>query len=602
MWWWCAHSSCLSLSLCVYVYCLLTNIRTCTLSCVCLSVCVRARSFLVLEAREEAGGTWSYFKYPGVRCDSPIYTFGFSFRPWHGQKKYPEARHIQRYMQETLEEEGIAGRVRYGMRITKAQFDSRAAAHRKWRLTTADGSSFSCGFLYTCAGYYKYDNGYSPDFDGLDAFSRQDEKVAVHAQQWDDSIDYRDKNVAIIGSGATAVTMVPAMVKAGARQVCMIQRSPTYITPLPNTKDAWVGILPYSAIRTRHICQVRTVYTTCKAFPYITRAAMLSKVKGALPKPTKADVPVRSRQEVLDTHFTPSYLPWAQRVCIAPDGDFFQAMHQVGTLEESGDAGSDIAEFRRAIVVTGHIDSFTTRGIKMRAGATASSAPADRSKLVDLPHQGSSDALEIPCDVAVIATGFNMHDNLPASDFRIIVDGNEYDAPKHMIYKSWMLSDVPNLAFCIGYANNSWTIKSELAAQYLCDVLSYMDDKGFDTVVPRFRGDISSVPKEDLVDLLPLSAGYVQRTRERLPKATRKGCWVHNHDDRADRKLYARVGDAYDMKFLDFSTSTHGLHTRALEEKATTKDDDIIHHAACRSNEPATSAQEEKEIPITTTA
>ena len=521
------------------------------------------KTLLVLEARDSVGGTWDFFKYPGVRCDSPIYTFGFSFQPWLGERKFPEARDIREHIEETMRASDITRHVRYGTRVTRAEIDTVAAGGRPpaWRLEAADGSRFTASFVYMCGGYYKYDGGYSPEMPGRQQFNGGPDNVLVHAQAWDGSVDYRGKNVAIVGSGATAFTMVPAMVKGGARQVVMVQRSPTYVATHPGRKDGCVGFLPYAVIRRAYMNWYRALYNRCRWFPRLSRWDLLRKVRGALPddaaelNPGRAPgaTPARTPQQVLDEHFTPKYAPFDQRVCMVPDGDYFDAMRAIGTTAPPP-GGAPPEDFRRAVVVTGQIDSFTATGLRMKPGVRLSSplAARDGAAVVDA---GEGEAVEVPCDVCVMATGFNLQTNFPMGDMRVVVDGVEYSAREHFVYKSCMLSDVPNFFFCIGYVNNSWTIKSELLGAYVSDVIGHMDARGAHTLVARPGGGLDGA---ELGCVLPLTAGYVDRHRDTLPKVRPPASgspWVAPHDYKLDMKLLSQPGDRFDGEFVHFATS-----------------------------------------------
>lgn len=521
------------------------------------------KTLLVLEARDSIGGTWDFFKYPGVRCDSPIYTFGFSFRPWLGDRKFPEAGDIKEHFEDTLREFDIHRHVRFGTRVTRAEIDTLNAGDRRpaWRLEAADGSRFTASFVYMCGGYYKYDAGYSPEVPRRQHFegAAGADNVIVHAQAWDGSVDYRGRNVAIVGSGATAITMLPSMVKGGARQVVMVQRSPTYVFSDSNQRDGCVGFLPYSMIRRGHMNRTRALYNRCRLFPRLSRWALLRKVLGSLPdddaelnRARAPSAPSRTPRQVLDEHFSPSYAPFDQRVCVMPDGDFFNAMRAIGTTSPQGGDARAPEDFRRAVVVTGHIDSFTGTGLRMKPGAKLSSplATRDGAAVVDA---GEGEAVEVPCEVCVLATGFNLQTNYPMGDMRVVVDGVEYSAREHFVYKSCMLSDVPNFFFCLGYVNNSWTIKSEMVGAYVSDFIAHLDARGAHTLVARPGRALEGA---ELDCMLPLAAGYVNRHRDTLPKVLPPASgspWVAPHDYKLDMKLLSRPGDSADRKFVHFA-------------------------------------------------
>jgi cation diffusion facilitator CzcD-associated flavoprotein CzcO len=426
------------------------------------------KRYVILEGRGQIGGTWDLFRYPGIRSDSDMYTLGFSFRPWKEPKAIADGPSILAYVKDTARELGIDQKIRFHQKVESASWSS---ADARWTVEVKVGESgerarYTCSFLYLCSGYYSYENGHTPAFPGRDSF----EGLIVHPQRWPEDLDYRDKRVVVIGSGATAVTLVPAMAKEAAH-VTMLQRSPTYILSRPDrdmVAEKIMEVLPERAAhhvaRWKNVALGLLLYQVCRRAPGFAKKVLRDGVAKELP--AVFDV---------DAHFQPRYDPWDQRLCLVPDADLFRAI-------ESG----------RASVVTDRIRTFTAKGILLESGK------------------------ELPADIIVTATGLTL---LACGGIRITVDGQLHEPAKALVYKGLMLSDVPNMAMCVGYTNASWTLRAELSSAYVCKILNHMDRHGYRTCVPRRD------PGEEPRPLLDLAAGYVQRAADTMPKQGSKAPW-----------------------------------------------------------------------------
>lgn len=419
-------------------------------------------SFVVLEARGAIGGTWDLFRYPGVRSDSDMFTLGYSSKPWQGEGSIADGASIRRYIEEAATETGVVDHIRFHHRVVAAQWSSDEA---RWQVTvhradTGATVQFTCGFLFACTGYYRYDQGYLPDFVGMDRFAG----TIVHPQDWPEDLDCNGRKVAVIGSGATAVTLVPSLAAAGA-QVTMVQRSPTYIMSLP-AEDALANLvrrwLPPSVagptLRWIRAMATQGSYQLSRRYPKLVKRLLRRQVQRQLPPGYD-----------IDTHFTPRYDPWDQRLCVVPDGDLFRAIR-------SG----------QATVVTNHIETFTETGLRLASGA------------------------EIDADIIVTATGLDL---LFLGGMALSVDGQPVDPATKLAYKGMLLQDVPNLAFAIGYTNASWTLKCDLTCDSVCRLLNLMRQRGVRQCTPVVRQTtVAASP------LLGLTSGYVQRAHDRMPK------------------------------------------------------------------------------------
>lgn len=432
------------------------------------------KTYAILERRDAIGGTWDLFRYPGIRSDSDMYTFGFSFRPWHATKILADGTSIREYVQATASEYDVERNISFGLRVTHASWSSAAGTWTidAMRETTGETERFTAGFLVAGTGYYSYDEGFRPEFPGERDFTGQ----IVHPQHWPDDLDYAGKKVVIIGSGATAITLVPAMAQI-AGHVTMLQRSPSYVVSLPavdKISEVLRKVLPaavvYRLARARNICIQRAMYALAKFRPEMVRRIVVSGAK-------------RQLKGVSDIkHFTPEYAPWDQRLCVVPDGDLF-------TTIRSG----------RADVVTDRIDRFTETGIRLQSGA------------------------ELEADIIVSATGLTVQMLGGAS---VEVDGEPVVLNQRVTYKGVLLEGVPNAAMIFGYVNASWTLKADISSEYVCRLLNHMDEHGWDQVVTH-AGDSD---RDEGSVLGALNSGYVRRGNDHLPRQGTHGAWkVHNN-------------------------------------------------------------------------
>jgi cation diffusion facilitator CzcD-associated flavoprotein CzcO len=438
------------------------------------------KTYAIFEAREALGGTWDLFRFPGIRSDSDMYTLGYPFRPWRDAKAIADGASILAYLRETAAAYGVDGRIRYGHRVERASWSS---ADARWTVYAREGSSgevrrVRCRFLYMCTGYYDYAEGYTPDFRGRERFRGR----LVHPQKWSDDVDYAGKRVIVIGSGATAVTLVPELAKRAAH-VTMLQRSPSYIISLPQ-RDRLARVFSSSALRWKNIGLSMAFYSFCRRFPDRAKRLLVAQVEALLQG--AADV----------RHFTPSYNPWDQRLCLVPDADLFEALR----------AG-------RASVVIGHIDGFTEGGVRLCGGE------------------------ELSADVVVTATGLKLK---LLGGAELEVDGAPVDPSRCLVYKGMMLSDVPNAALAMGYTNASWTLKCDLTSQYVCRLLAHMDTNGYLRACPRRRD-----PAMAEAPLIDFSSGYVQRALGHLPRQGAVAPWrlYQNYALDLAALRYGRVDD-----------------------------------------------------------
>jgi len=442
------------------------------------------RSYAILEARRDIGGTWDLFRYPGIRSDSDMYTLGYSFKPWTNPKAIADGRSILAYLHETAKEHGIDRKIRFGHRVKRAAWSSREA---RWSVEVERGERkevvhLTCNFLFMCSGYFNYTEGYTPAFPGVARFAGR----IVHPQQWTEDVDYADQRVVVIGSGATAVTLVPELAKKAAH-VTMLQRSPTYIISMPEEDRLanWLRRrLPvrvaYGITRWKNVLLGLWFYRFCRRNPQRARILITKWLRKEL-----------GPGYDLSTHFNPRYNPWEQRVCLVPDSDLFKAMRQ-----------------GRVSVVTDQIETFTEKGLKLRSGA------------------------ELEADLIVTATGLNL---LLLGGLEVTVDGARVDFTKTFAYKGMMFSDVPNLALAVGYTNASWTLKAELICRYVCRLLNHMAQTGTRQCTPR-RHDASI----EEVPFLDLTSGYVQRAIQMFPKQGSKIPWKLHQNYARDLLLLQR--------------------------------------------------------------
>ena len=446
------------------------------------------RSYAILEGRERMGGTWDLFRYPGIRSDSDMHTLGFSFHPWTRARSIADGPSIRAYIEETAHRFGVGRHIRYGTRVTEAAWSSKTA---RWTVRAiVDGRSIAmtCTFLCMCSGYYDYAKGYVPEFEGAGDFSGR----IVHPQFWPEDLDYEGKRVVVIGSGATAVTLVPAMAKTAAH-VTMLQRSPTYVVARPG-EDALANWLrrrlparaAYGLTRWKNVLLGMFFYRMARKKPERTKQRILSMTR----KQLGADYDIA-------THFTPRYNPWDQRMCLVPDADLFEAIRAGG-----------------AEVVTDTIDRFTATGIRLASGR------------------------ELAADVIVTATGLELK---LLSGVAFSVDGAAVDLSQALQYKGMMFSDVPNLAYTFGYTNASWTLKADLVAIYVCRLLNTMAKRRLRQATPH-NAD-AGMATEPFVDF---SSGYIQRAAGQLPRQGTKKPWKLNQNYALDLMAlrYGSVDDA----------------------------------------------------------
>jgi len=425
------------------------------------------RSYVILEGRDAIGGTWDLFRYPGIRSDSDMYTLGYAFKPWTEAKAIADGPSILKYVRETATENGIDRHIRYNHLVKRASWSTEDAA---WTVEAEVGGElrrFTCSFLFLCGGYYSYEGGYTPEFPGVESFKG----AVVHPQKWPQGLDYAGKKVVVIGSGATAVTLVPEMAKT-AGHVTMLQRSPTYVVSRP-AEDAfanWLrkvlpGKLAYDIVRWRNVLFGMYFFKTAREKPEAVKQRIIGMVREQL-----------GPDYDVETHFTPSYKPWDQRLCLVPDADMFNEIR-------SG----------RASVVTDHIERFTEKGILLKSGQ------------------------ELEADVVVTATGLVLE---VWNGVEISVDGRKVDASTTLSYKGMMYEGVPNLASAFGYTNASWTLKCDLTCEYVCRLLNHMKRTGMRQATP-----INDDPTVTFEPWLDFSSGYVQRAMAKFPKQGNKTPW-----------------------------------------------------------------------------
>ncbi len=438
------------------------------------------RQFEIIERRESFGGTWDLFKYPGIRSDSDMSTFGFDFKPWQKSNVLADGASIKGYLAEVVDEFKLKQKIHFKHRVLSANYDSTI---RKWIVQIEDEQqklqTWIANFVVGCTGYYNYDHGFQPDFPNQDVFKGQ----VIHPQHWPEKLDYAGKKVVIIGSGATAITLVPAMAKGGAAHVTMLQRSPTYIASIPSVDfiyDKMRKILPedlaYKLTRARNIGMQRGIYALAQKQPKLLRKLLLKSIEMQL----KGAVDMK--------HFTPSYNPWDQRLCVVPDGDLFKTLR-------SG----------KASVVTDQIEKFTETGIQLTSGQ------------------------HLDADIIISATGLEIQ---ILGGIQATIDGQPLNTSQHMLYQGVMISDVPNMAMIIGYINASWTLKVDIAADYICRLLNHMEQNKYDVVIPQ--GDATELLDDTVMG--SLSSGYIARAANVMPKQGKHAPWKVTNNYLADRK------------------------------------------------------------------
>lgn len=457
------------------------------------------KTYLILEARDSIGGTWDLFRYPGIRSDSDMHTLGYNFKPWLAEKSIADGPSILEYVKDAAVDNGIDKHIRYRHLVKKASWSSDDAA---WTIAAQEKGAdkiivVRCNFLMMCAGYYSYEKGYTPEFTGRERF----EGDIIHPQEWPDNLDYRHKRVLVIGSGATAVTLIPAMAK-DADHVTMLQRSPTYIVSLPD-KDVIANflrkILPdkfaYAITRWKNIRWQLAVYRRTRTSPDKVKKLLLKRVR----KELGPDYDV-------ETHFTPRYDPWDQRLCLVPNSDLFHAIR-------SG----------KASVVTDHIDTFTEKGVLLKSGR------------------------ELEADIIVTATGLDL---ILLGGVELVVDGQPIELANTFSYKAMMYSDVPNLVSTFGYINASWTLRADLTAEYACRLINHMDAIGFRQCTPRLRDEDRDMPAQSWIT--GFSSGYMQRIMHMFPKQGDRAPWLNTQNYGLDRKMIRNA--SIDDGVLTFSS------------------------------------------------
>ncbi|HWL44503.1 MAG TPA: NAD(P)/FAD-dependent oxidoreductase [Ilumatobacter sp.] len=445
------------------------------------------RTYVVLEGRSELGGTWSLFTYPGIRSDSDMHTLGYSFKPWIHERSIADGPSILAYLKETAAEFGVDRHIRYDSQVTRAEWSSDTA---RWTVSVTGREPIECNFLFMCSGYYSYKGGFTPEFPGIEQFGGQ----VVHPQEWPDDLDYSGKRVVVIGSGATAMTLVPAMVAPEAPQrashVTMLQRSPTYVVARP-AKDAIANrlrkVLPeklaYRITRKKNVALQQFFYGASRKNPEKAKQRMLEMTAKAL------------GQETVDQHFTPTYYPWDQRLCLIPDGDLYEAITR-----------------RDASVVTDHIDTFTPSGIRLTSGA------------------------ELEADIVVTATGLQL---VTIGEIDFTVDDVPVDFGQTFTYKGLGYSDVPNLVSSFGYINASWTLRSDITCGFVTRLLNHMRATGTDTATPRLRvGERDMAQRPMFTQFNP---GYINRVLDKLPKQGDHAPWLNPQVLKADKAMIVKA-------------------------------------------------------------
>ncbi|MBU3689587.1 MAG: FAD-containing monooxygenase EthA [Acidimicrobiales bacterium mtb01] len=445
------------------------------------------RSFAILEGRPDIGGTWDLFRYPGVRSDSDMHTLGYSFKPWTDAKAIADGPSIMKYLRATVQEFGIAPHIKFNHLVSRAEWSTESAT---WTLTakradTGETVMYTCNFLHMCSGYYSYKEGYTPEFPGRERFRG----TIIHPQKWPENFDYSGKRVVVVGSGATAMTVVPAMADKAAH-VTMLQRSPTYVVARPDVDRVAEGLrkifpekVAYAITRKKNTVLQGFFYGRTRTQPEKVKATLLAGVRQALGP--NFDV---------DKHFTPSYNPWDQRMCLLTNGDLFKSIN----------AG-------RASVVTDHIETFTENGIRLKSGD------------------------ELEADVIVTATGLNL---VTLGEMTFEVDGEVVDFAKTWTYRGVAYSDVPNLVSTFGYINASWTLRADLVSTFVCRLLNHMRDNGTVQVTPRLRPSDRDMTPRPWIE--QFSAGYMQRTMDQMPKQGDREPWVNPQSFKIERKTIGR--------------------------------------------------------------
>jgi len=443
------------------------------------------KSFAILEGREQMGGTWDLFRYPGIRSDSDMGTLGYRFREWKEAKQIADGPAIRNYIRDTAKENNLEKHIHYNQLVKKASWSNET---KKWTVEVFNKTSnnleiYTCSFYVSCSGYYNYEHGHTPAFKNKEAFQGQ----FIHPQHWPENLDYQNKKIVVIGSGATAVTLVPALVENNAAKVTMLQRSPSYYVSVPRVDPLaklFTRVLPdkqaLKGVRWKNFLFAHWFYKFSKAFPKASKRLLIKGVKRALPKHIN-----------IEKHFTPNYFPWDQRLCLVPDGDLFEALQK-----ENCD------------IVTDHVDQFEPNGIRLKSGQL------------------------LEADIVVSATGLSIQ---VLGGVELTVNNKQVDLSKRYVYKSVMMSDVPNFAVILGYTNASWTLKADLAAEYIVRHINYMDKKGHQFSMPTYFGEPVRIPI-----MSDLTSNYIQRSASELPSMGDKKPWKAEQNYLKDIKILRR--------------------------------------------------------------
>ncbi|MEE2904339.1 MAG: NAD(P)/FAD-dependent oxidoreductase [Myxococcota bacterium] len=467
------------------------------------------RRIRIIEARDTIGGTWDLFRYPGIRSDSDMYTFGFAFRPWTDGKVFADGPSIRKYVNETAQESEIEKDIQFGYRVTAAEWSSTEA---KWSLRAQSSHSeeviqYTCQFVVMCSGYYRYDKGHLPAFPGMENFTGD----IIHPQFWKEGTDYKNKKVIVIGSGATAITLVPAMVEDAAK-ITMLQRSPSYIAARPS-RDAMVDFLSpflppkltHALARTKNVLLAIYFYQVAQKFPELVRREVKRRIKDEL-----------GDDFDVEKHFNPRYAPWDQRFCLAPDGDFFAALKS-----------------EKAEIVTDTIESFVEEGIRLSSGEV------------------------LEADLIIPATGLELQ---LFGGCELSIDGAPFVTSDSFTYRGMMLSGLPNLAIALGYTNSSWTLKVDLTCERVCRVLNHLEKTGSDYCVAEPQSTVNERP------LLDLSSGYVSRAKEMLPKQSDESPW---------RTYQNYIQDMLSIRFSPIDDGTLIFRNRSQSETTSSVVDEL---------------------------
>jgi monooxygenase len=445
------------------------------------------KTYAILEGRDDIGGTWDLFRYPGVRSDSDMHTLGYSFKPWKAEKAIADGPSIMEYLRETVAEYGIDDHIRFNHLITNAEWSSE---HARWAVEARHGDAgeivkYTCGYLFMCSGYYSYKGGYTPSFEGRDKF----QGTIVHPQKWPDDLDYVGKKVVVIGSGATAMTLIPAMAEE-VEHITMLQRSPTYVVSMPavdtianNLRKVLPDTWAYEITRKKNTLLQQFMYKRVRSQPEKAKKKLVGLVRDAL-----------GPDYDIDQHFTPKYYPWDQRLCLVPDSDLFNAIN-------SGQAS----------VVTDDISKFTEHGIELATGEL------------------------LEADIVVTATGLDV---VTLGEVDFAVDGQPVDFSESWTYKGFAYSDVPNLASSFGYINASWTLRADLICEYVCRLLNHMTETQTVQCTPRLRPSDMSMSERPWID--NFSSGYIQRALELMPKQGDREPWVNPQHYGKDKKMFRK--------------------------------------------------------------